>query len=268
MKRRDFIKNTALTAGGLLLSGCIDRHELWDTLCEPIQPDAISGLKLWLKADAGITTATGVSNWADQSGNGNNATQGTGSSQPAFIASEPTLNNQAVVRFDGTNDFMTMPEFMNSSQPTLIIVGKSASGASQRFFHDYGGVLYDREITIWYRFGLGYEFAIKDTSLNWISQVNGSTLSYFIGTNIVIGTSINVYYNGAMLSASNAGYNTTTTWTTGPPPTLGKFSGSSTNYLNGDIAEIIIYNNPISNADRLGVESYLSKKYGISVPCQ
>jgi hypothetical protein len=38
------------------------------------------------------------------------------------------------------------------------------------------------------------------------------------------------------------------------------FSG----YLNGDIAEIIIYNSALSDTDRGLVESYLLAKWGIS----
>ena len=35
-------------------------------------------------------------------------------------------------------------------------------------------------------------------------------------------------------------------------------------YLNGDIAEIIIYNSALSDADRSAVESYLMTKWAIS----
>src|SRR5581483_5512798 len=44
-----------------------------------------SGLQLWLKADAGITSngnSGKVSYWADQSGNGNDATQSDSALQP------------------------------------------------------------------------------------------------------------------------------------------------------------------------------------------
>ena len=51
-------------------------------------------LKLWLDARLGVTIATGVSSWADQSGNGNTFTQGTGANQPA-------LSSTAVNGFPG-----------------------------------------------------------------------------------------------------------------------------------------------------------------------
>ena len=41
-------------------------------------------LKLWLRSDLGITLATGVSAWADQSGNGNNVSQSVTANQPLY----------------------------------------------------------------------------------------------------------------------------------------------------------------------------------------
>jgi len=46
-------------------------------------------LKLWLRADAGVTGATPVTAWADQSGNGNNATAGTG---PDLVSDQLNFN--------------------------------------------------------------------------------------------------------------------------------------------------------------------------------
>src|SRR2546421_66194 len=61
-----------------------------------------SGLQLWLNADVGLTTnANGqITAWADQSGLGNNATQGTLSSAP--VVAPGSLNGHATVRVTGT----------------------------------------------------------------------------------------------------------------------------------------------------------------------
>jgi hypothetical protein len=61
----------------------------------------------WIRSDLGITlNGSNVSAWADQSGAGNHYTQGTGAAQPAYTASDATLNNQPSVLFDGSDDFM------------------------------------------------------------------------------------------------------------------------------------------------------------------
>lgn len=64
-------------------------------------------LKQWLRGDLGITLGTGVSAWADQSGGGMNAIQATGTAQPAYSANDATLDNQATVTADGSNDVLT-----------------------------------------------------------------------------------------------------------------------------------------------------------------
>src|SRR3954464_9443177 len=65
-----------------------------------------SGLKLWLKADAGVTLAgSAVAQWNDQSGNNANASQAVAAQQPAFIAS--AVNGKPALKFDGSNDFLT-----------------------------------------------------------------------------------------------------------------------------------------------------------------
>ena len=54
----------------------------------PFSPSSIAGLKLWLRADVGVTQSGGVvSAWADQSGQGNNFAQSTGVLQPPFNSS-------------------------------------------------------------------------------------------------------------------------------------------------------------------------------------
>lgn len=60
----------------------------------------------WVRSDLGITQGTGVSAWADQSGNARDFTQGTGAAQPLYTASDATLNNLPTVSCNGTAQFM------------------------------------------------------------------------------------------------------------------------------------------------------------------
>ena len=73
MKRRDFIKNTALTAGSLLATGCIDRHDLWDSLTtRPNNIYAATFGELSISTNGGVSFANRIT--AD--GLGNNTVQG------------------------------------------------------------------------------------------------------------------------------------------------------------------------------------------------
>ncbi len=67
----------------------------------------------WVRADLGITIGTGVSAWADQSGNGHHFAQGTAGRQPAYTAVDATLNNQPTV----TAIAASSQELVNSTMP-------------------------------------------------------------------------------------------------------------------------------------------------------
>lgn len=69
-------------------------------------PQTILGsLAWWYRADdPGITIGTGVSGWPDKSGNAVHLAQGTGTLQPAFLAS--AINGRPAVQGDGVDDFL------------------------------------------------------------------------------------------------------------------------------------------------------------------
>lgn len=79
----------------------------WTELSNPEAFKAY-GMILWLKSDVGITlNGSNVSAWDDQSGAGNDATQATAASQPAFADDEVT--------FDGSDDFLTIDTTLATS---------------------------------------------------------------------------------------------------------------------------------------------------------
>ncbi len=46
---------------------------------------------------------------------------------------------------------------------------------------------------------------------------------------------------------------------------IGKRSDFTTNYFDGDLAELIVYNRAISSSERKSVEEYLSRKWNIKI---
>ncbi len=73
----------------------------------PLSIFGTSSVLQWVRADKGITIATGVSAWADQTANARNYTQATGSAQPVYNSSDGTLNGLPSITFDGSNDSLT-----------------------------------------------------------------------------------------------------------------------------------------------------------------
>ena len=94
-----------------------------------LQANSLPGLRLWLDANNinGDATAdtladgSAITQWIDQSGNTNNAGQGTANAKPTYAAS--ALNNMGVVRFTAaqslditsSNDFSTVIAVMNQA---------------------------------------------------------------------------------------------------------------------------------------------------------
>lgn len=202
------------------------------------------GLKLWLKADAGVTVSTGsyLASWQDQSGNANHAAQATAASQPTVVPDE--ADGFPVVRFDGSDDFVTFPRI--TTMRTVFWVVKETPGAADG-----------------YRFLLGdasaYHFSSDTTRKIW-----GSSAS----TNIRTGET---RINGAIVNGSTADRPTTLSLislTTTANVSADSFSRDRGNgrYWMGDLAELIVYDRPLSDAERVTVENYLARKYDLFAP--
>jgi len=82
-------------------------------------PASIAGLQLWLDASqiTGLNDGDAVTTWPDLSGNGNNATQATGSKKPTYQTSEQ--NGRPGVLADGVDDFLQTGGFART-QPHAV----------------------------------------------------------------------------------------------------------------------------------------------------
>ncbi len=231
-------------------------------------PLTVAGLLGWWKADAlALSDNAPVSAWLDSSGNGHTMTQGTGSQQPLYKAT--AINGHPGVRFDGTDDFLTLAPAFANGQLSLFIVVNRASVATigpivewddptDPFFYQYHNWNYDAGDKMFAN--------VVTTSGGFIHSPGGSLVvagtpyihSLYAGTSttelwkngsIVSGPGSltgNVRYDGPM----NFGHRL---WTGGPL------------YWAGDIGEVILYNSFIASADRTSILSYLSSKWGIAL---
>jgi hypothetical protein len=103
----------------------------------------------WVRADLGITIGTGVSAWADQSGNGADFSQGTGSAQPTFSAS--AVNGQPSVIGDGVNDRLsaTLARAAPGTQSFYLwfLLRQVAWSVNRQVYNDGAGVLHQSATT-------------------------------------------------------------------------------------------------------------------------
>ncbi|MDO8543893.1 MAG: LamG-like jellyroll fold domain-containing protein [Opitutaceae bacterium] len=232
----------------------------------------MDGMRLWLRADAGITSSGGlVATWRDQSGLGHHATQTNSSYQPALVAN--AVSGLPIVRFDGSNDFMQWPAALTSglAQADAFVVVRSAvaTHSSSHGLWRLGG----------YTDGSGAGSSRYPTGGGEIVDDFGSVTASNMGMPPASITSYHLYevssrvgeragrFNGALLSTSA---NATVVFPNNAQLGTGYLSNNTAYYnLNGDISEIIIFDRVLTTLEHQKVGEYLTRRYalaGIPVP--
>lgn len=224
-------------------------------------PILISGLKLWLDAtqnvfsDAGITPAVngnGVQQWGDRSGNGNNVTQGTAASRPTFTTAQ--LNGLPTINFDGVNDFMRATSFTLAQPEHIFIVFKNTTYTVQGRIFDGNTV----NSMLVYNNNPTPQFQMFDGSgACTIATVPVGTFAVcdflFSGSSSFSRANNSVKNTGSIGTDSGSGI------------TLGATFDGSSNWGNVAIAEILVYNTALSDANAALVTRYLGAKWNVAV---
>jgi hypothetical protein len=222
-------------------------------------PTDIAGLKLWLDASriTGLADGDPVGTWSDLSGNGNDATQATGSKKPTYKTN--IFNSKPVVRFDGVDDFLS---FTTSDLPafTVFLVFKATSKAG------FGGPLCLRTATQ-HGFNLASDegsasaytphLTLYDGSAETVNKKGPTTYSFPTITMLQVYQDSPAYYLNSHSEALANGTN-------GFAATGGNVGrGYQNGYFGADMAEVLIYSATLSTTERQRVESYLNSKYAI-----
>ena len=228
--------------------------------------NGISNLTLWLRADcvtgnsADPADNSTVSIWTDLSGNGNNA---TGYGSPTYQSDSANLiNSQPVVNFNGSATFTSI-DIRAITRPNITIfsVYKLRSNNQVGVWGiDDGG---------WDRF-----FMARWNSNDGIISHSGTTTVPNSGVNDVvknvttiykynISSGSSVYDNGALVSSFTDNAAESAAQTT---LRIGSIGAIGSGYqLIGDVAEIIIFSQALSDADRKTVNGYLNTKYNLGM---
>jgi len=220
-------------------------------------PLDIPGIALWLRADLGITLATGVSSWADQSGNGNNVTQATGSKQPTLVASDGNFGGQASLSFLGSSSqFLASATWGTSlgSPSTWYVVARTTTAATTYFMDgqavgNRNAILQNGSQTA-LRGGVTVYPTVTCSSLGTASVfcfvMNGSSsIIYQNSSSGPLGTAL------AMGTGSMLGMNVGITY------------DSTSNPLTGSIAEIAGYSGAHTVAQVAQFFAYATARYGV-----
>ncbi len=240
----------------------------------PAPGDVSTNLEVWLKTETGLTfNGSTVSDWADQSGNGNDASQATGDSQPTYTSD--ALNGNPVLEFDGddvlqaTAGFYTIEYFVvtvpneiyNSGESSGTIIGFEDGTFARLGLGPTSGQITNEVITHSAGSGASYRGAFTSTTANLNQPVimnprENSTadgMEIYLNGRDTLNTEVNGYTN-ATNSYTNASYD------------VGDEVAGTPRYpFQGQIAEVISYSSRLSDANRRDVATYLALKYGVTL---
>lgn len=254
-------------------------------------PRAIPNLQLWLDATRiAQADSTAVATWSDQSGNGYDATQGSSAARPTFIASG--LNGLPVVRFDGTDDRLSIPsstatfKFLHSDVSTVFMVMKAGIVADPNaiyiVFSNGNSNSNVNSYEIWWD---DRAPASRNNSIRHIvarstpttaTVVSNDANNYFTANTYGILSIVSDPANATAANRSSLSLNggvsvknnfTTNALATGDAHgnlTIGDIPSGGVRF-NGDIAEIIVYNRALNTSELAQVHKYLSMKWGIAL---
>lgn len=225
-------------------------------------PIPTTDLYQWFKADAitGLSDGNLVTTWADSSGNSRDATQSTATNQPSYQTNE--INGLPVVRFDGVDNFFTLPTMAALTAAEYFIVVRLVQATPDPVnagLWDIGSDFVNPTI-----FPFVVDGNIYDQFGTTSRKTTGNPVPSFQNWNIYSVISVTNewtnFFNGTQLfttGTNTVGFSAT--------PTLGKSGGHGSGdfYLEGDVPEMIGYSAKLSADDRASVLSYLTTKYAL-----
>jgi hypothetical protein len=242
----------------------------------PWTPAQLPNLALWLDAEVSVGTASNaVLTWTDRSGHGHVATEALADRRPSLVPS--ALNGHSVIRFDGQNDSLAIPDAESlrwgTGDFTIELVGSFTNATN---VGDGYGLLFAKQNTDYPYPGpamfANYPVPLHSTTyvaqLNVAAAVPTSTAGFNDGKARLYGarregTTLEVRVNGAISgSASVAAVDISA------PGQFVFVGGQQTSSgviqaLQGDVAEIVAIGGTTSASDRAKLEAYLKTKYGL-----
>ena len=227
-------------------------------------PTEIAGISAWWCADSvQQESGTPVSFWNNLVNTTESVSQPVADNSPTLVKDVSEVNNHAVLRFDG-NDYLDGGDILDIGQEgqTVFCLGlitkkngafyaKSiAASAKNRYFFTYEQVP---------------EYGVQIGNSNYMptGQANLNNYNLYAGR-IDLGNQIYFFQNGyvnTMDIPSSASVNSAYNFYIGTYNDATGMAPYSKLNLNGDIAEMIFYNRPLSNIERQTVENYLRSKY-------
>jgi hypothetical protein len=239
--------------------------------CETLNPKSVkpSNLALWLEGDVGVfPDVTGVFQWNDQSGRGNDAVQSMATLRPQQALNLwPARANMPTIQFQGTQSLtVNLTALANPLGFTLLVAVARYGNTDNNMVLRAGGTALACCAAGAQALEIGWLMSSVFTLNPWCYPIssavppNGTTSFQALQATSFWdpGTYYQLDFGGSVLNTSmgfGCGNQGPTNMTGG---TLGLgFSGN----FNGLIAEVILYDAVLSGSERATVEAYLKAKW-------
>jgi PKD repeat protein len=238
-----------------------------------IDLNLFSNLVLWLDANKDLSVikdaTNNVSSWINIADNGIFFQQSNTNFQPKWIASEPLLNNKSLLTFDGVNDFLSAGDTLDigSNSVSFFIIAKSNASIFSRFFSKALAAGVNNRFSLGHSNSGNLSLIYHDnvqreiTFTNSTKYRNYSFVSNRQETNSVARLFSKGEQVGSTIAIANSNYNFNSPYRF----LIGAYNNSSDDgqiaYLNGDIAEFIMFHSSLNDSIRKTIEQYLRFKY-------
>lgn len=234
---------------------------------------------LWLKAGSGTSSTinnTRISSWNDQSGNGINVTQTVAAQQPSFATN--VLNGMPAIQFDNVNGAGVNDKMIGPDSPILdntsgysffnVVRPQNVDNEARVIISKRTSVAVDQSFMLFFFTGSRYYVDIQSNNNRF-----NTTTTYAANNNYIL----NTIYNGTLAAASRAKAYTgetleitatetnTLVLNNNSPLLIGTTDASDPRPFGGYIAEVIMYNIAVNDAQRIIINNYLSSKYNITL---
>ncbi len=233
-----------------------------------IEPASVPSLAAHYVGDSARGDSGGVWTWADLSNAKLSASQTVAEMQPKV--QDKVINGHAVLRFDGVNDFLVanqLAQTIRLARGLTVFVVARTTGYKKQFLWAVHAV--NRGIDI-ARMGFvaGSRIQLKTNRFEgtgYDQSESVETDNFAIYTTALTSSQEILYQNGVVRIQK-------------PIPSVLDFSDSNyfsigqewddegpSDFFSGDIAELIVFSERLSDERRLGIENYLADKYDIPV---
>jgi hypothetical protein len=222
----------------------------------PLEPCMVAACLLWLRADTGVTVnGQQVVQWADQGGQSSNAVQAAPGAQPVLVPA--SVGGQDALDF-APQRWMDLPSLSsNSTSYTIVaVLDQRSPGTLQQLlsslgFADFGVAPVTPGLNVGGLQGgawlepMGAGAVVGPQFLTWIWDDAQNLLAVYRGTTL-LGTAV---------------YSTPISFGLGT--TLGKYRANLQQFLDGLLAELIVFPSPLGVGEQAQVWQYVQTRYGL-----